>query len=128
MLAIGHFDIFGKVSSRPYTNRHKHSTSRGSNSSLTPKRSRCLHCFFGGVGLHAGSTGAPGPAALRDFSPAYVRFSNRPTEVKRFQTIRRHGVDVARGLALLFGIGTTALPSWDSRIRWNNLYRGLAVR
>src|SRR5262249_49136101 len=25
---------------------------------------------------------------------------------------------VARGLALLFGIGTTALPSWDSRIRW----------
>jgi hypothetical protein len=49
-----------------------------------------------------------------------VRFSNRPTEVKRFQTIRRHGVDVARGLALLFGIGTTALPSWDSRIRRNN--------
>src|SRR5262249_32938998 len=46
-----------------------------------------------------------------------VRFSNRPTEVKRFQTIRRHAVDVARGLALLFGIGTTALPSWDSRIR-----------
>src|SRR5262245_54622458 len=57
-----------------------------------------------------------------------VRFSNRPTEVKRFQTIRRHAVDVARGLALLFGIGTTALPSWDSRIRWDNLYRGLAVR
>src|SRR5262249_3025602 len=56
-----------------------------------------------------------------------VRFSNRPTEVKRFQTIRRHAVDVARGLALLFGIGTTALPSWDSRIRWDNLYRGLAV-
>jgi hypothetical protein len=57
-----------------------------------------------------------------------VRFSNRPTEVKRFQTIRRHGIDVARGLALLFGIGTTALPSWGSRIRWNNLCRGIAVR
>jgi hypothetical protein len=41
-------------------------------------------------------------------SLADVRFSNRPIEVKRFQTIRRHGVDVARGLALLFGIGTKA--------------------
>src|SRR5262245_43208320 len=46
-------------------------------------------------------------------APSNVGFSNRPTEVKRFQTIRRHGIDVARGLALLFGIGTTALPSWD---------------
>jgi len=63
----------------------------------------------------------------RTYSP-YVRFSNRPTEVKRFQTIHLRGVDVARGLALLFGLGTKALPSWDSRIRWNNLYRGLAVR
>ena len=61
-------------------------------------------------------------------SSDYVRFSNRPIEVKRFQTIRRHGIDDARGLALLFGIGTKALPSWDSRIRRNNLYRGLAVR
>jgi hypothetical protein len=50
------------------------------------------------------------------------------TEVKRFQTIHLCGVDVARGPALLFGLGTKALPSWDSRIRWNNLYRGLAVR
>jgi hypothetical protein len=56
-------------------------------------------------------------AALRHLDPAYVRFSNRPTEVKRFQTIRRHGLDVARGLVLLFGIGTTALPSWDSKTR-----------
>src|SRR5262249_47544886 len=56
-------------------------------------------------------------AALRDFSPVFVCFSNRPTEVKRFQTIRRHGLDVARGLALLFGIGTTALPSWASKTR-----------
>ncbi len=44
-----------------------------------------------------------------------VRFSNRPFEVKRFQTIHHHGVDVAHGLVLLFGIGTKALPSWDSR-------------
>ena len=72
----------------------------------------------------------PSTASKADLtrSPSHVRFSNRPTEVKRFQTIHLCGVDVARGLALLFGIGTTALPSWDSRIRWNNLCRGLAVR
>jgi hypothetical protein len=58
---------------------------------------------------------------------ANVGFSNRPFEVKRFQTIRHHGVDVARGLVLLFGIGTKALPLWDSRTRWNNLLVGLAV-
>jgi hypothetical protein len=58
----------------------------------------------------------------------YVCFSNRPFGVKHFQTIHHHSVDVARGLVLLFGIGTRALPSWDSRTRWNNLYRGLAVR
>ena len=56
-----------------------------------------------------------------------VRFSNRPFGVKHFQTIRHCNVDVARGLVLLFGIGTGALPSWDSRTRRNNLYRGLAV-
>jgi hypothetical protein len=57
-----------------------------------------------------------------------VRFSNRPFGVKRFQTIHHHDVDVAHGLVLLFGIGTKALPSWDSRTRWNNLLVGLAVR
>src|SRR5215475_15979783 len=36
-------------------------------------------------------------------------------------------VNVARGLVLLFGIGTKALPSWDSKTRWNNLLGGLAV-
>src|SRR3974390_230632 len=35
-----------------------------------------------------------------------VRFSNRPFEVKHFQTIRHCSVDVAHGLVLLFGIGT----------------------
>ena len=62
------------------------------------------------------------PTALRN-----VRFSNRPFGVKRFQTIHHHSVDVARGLVLLFGIGTQALPSWDSKTRWNNLWGGLAV-
>ena len=37
-------------------------------------------------------------------------------------------VDVSRGLALLFGLGTKALPSWESRTRWNNLTGGLAFR
>jgi len=58
----------------------------------------------------------------------HVRFSNRRFGVKHFQTIRRYGVDVAHGLVLLFGIGTRALPSWDSRTRRNNLSLGLAVR
>ena len=52
---------------------------------------------------------------------ADVRFSNRPVGVKRFQTIHRYSVNVAHGLVLLFGIGTKALPSWDSRTRRNNL-------
>jgi hypothetical protein len=55
-------------------------------------------------------------------------FSNRPFGVKHFQTIHRCGVDVAHGLALLFGIGAKALPSWDSKTRRNNLSSGLAVR
>ena len=58
----------------------------------------------------------------------HVRFSNRPFGVKRLQTIHRCSVDVAHGLVLLFGIGTKALPSWDSKTRWNNLSGGLAVR
>jgi hypothetical protein len=57
-----------------------------------------------------------------------VCFSNRPFGVKHFQTIRRCSVDVTHGLVLLFGIGTKALPSWDSRTRRNNLLVGLAVR
>ena len=55
-------------------------------------------------------------------------FSNRPFEVKHFQTIHHCSVDVARRLVLLYGIGTKALPSWDSRTRRNNLLGGLAVR
>ena len=57
-----------------------------------------------------------------------VRFSNRPLGVKRFQTIHCRSVDVARGLVLLFGIGTEAVPSWDSKTKWNNLLGDLACR
>src|SRR4029077_7839086 len=69
----------------------------------------------------------PGPS--RHIAPPrdLGRFSNRPFEVKHFQTIRHCNVDVAHGLALLFGIGTRALPSWDPRTRWNNLTGGLAL-
>jgi hypothetical protein len=58
---------------------------------------------------------------------ATIAFSNRPFGVKRFQTTHHYSVDVACGLVLLFGIGTKALPSWDSKTRWNNLWVGLAV-
>src|SRR3954465_11097002 len=60
--------------------------------------------------------------------PARVCFSNRPFGVKRFQTIHLCSVDVARGLALLFGTGNKAVPSWDPRTRWSNLSRTLGVR
>jgi transposase len=42
-------------------------------------------------------------------------FSNRPFGVKLLQTIHHYSVDVARGLVLLFGFGTKALPSWDQK-------------
>jgi len=54
-------------------------------------------------------------------------FSNRQSGVKHFQAFHRCGVDVARGLVLLFGIGTKAVPLWDSKTRRNNLWGGLAV-
>ena len=63
-----------------------------------------------------------------DFYAEHVRFSNRPFWVKRFQTIHKFSVDAARELVLLFGIGAKALPSWDSKTRWNNPWGGLAVR
>ena len=58
----------------------------------------------------------------------HVAFSNRPVGVKHFRLCTNGSVDVARGLALLFGIGTKALPAWDSRTRWNNLMSGVAIK
>jgi hypothetical protein len=49
------------------------------------------------------------PLASFRGSAAIGRFSNRPVGVKRFQTIHGCSVDVSRGRALLFGIGTKAL-------------------
>ena len=53
-----------------------------------------------------------GETHLRWILRAYARFSNRPFGVKHFQTIHQCSVDVAHGLALLFGLGTKALV-WD---------------
>ena len=58
---------------------------------------------------------------------ANVCFSNRPVRGQGRQTVHDCGVDVAHGLVLLFGIGTKALPGWDSKTRWNNLKGGLAM-
>src|SRR5262249_42601783 len=71
---------------------------------------------------HINSVAPRGSKASRN-----VRFSNRPFRVKRFQTIHQNDADVARGLVLLSGIGTKALPSWDSRTRRNNLCHSLTV-
>ena len=60
------------------------------------------------AGIVAGQTRR---AEVAGYILANVLFSNRPVRVKRFQTIHDCGVDIARGLALLFGIGTKALPS-----------------
>ena len=40
------------------------------------------------------------------YDDAHLAFSNRPFGVKHFQAIHHCSVDVAHGLALLFGIGT----------------------
>ncbi len=84
------------------------------------------HVRFSSLIGHLGSSAFRLSAAAVSMSLA--GFSNRPFGVKRFQTIRRCSVDVSRGLVLLFGIGTRALPSWDSKTRRNNLLVGLAVR
>ena len=77
--------------------------------------------------VHALAREQPGSKAEITGRQTHFRFSNRPVGVKHFQAIHYCGVNVSHGLALLYGIGTRALPSWDPRTRRNNLYRGLAV-
>src|SRR5262249_34724580 len=57
----------------------------------------------------------------------HVSFSNRPSGSSTFRLSTTSSVDVAHGLTLLFGLGTKALPSWDSKMGWNNLSGDLAV-
>ena len=69
----------------------------------------------------------PLPESGHESAANDVCFSNRSVGVKRFQAVHQYSVDVAHGLALLFGIGTKALPAWGSRTGWNNLWVGLAA-
>jgi hypothetical protein len=64
---------------------------------------------WAGVSMSASLIGRLGSSAFRPLPPPQC-------------------VDVTHGLVLLFGLGTKALASWDSKTRWNNLCRGLAVR
>src|SRR5215471_11123282 len=79
--------------------------------------------------FHSCGVGSIGSVDVGEPSPLYPRkrTNSRPSRVKHFQATHHFSVDVAHGLALLFGLGTRALPSWDSKTRWNNLWRDLAV-
>src|SRR5207344_2081870 len=66
-----------------------------------------------------------GDGVLIEFASA-VDATRCAVEIQRGMTERC--VDVTHGLVLLFGIGTKALPSWDSKTRWSDLLVGLAVR
>ena len=90
------------------------SISRPSNSLAAQRR----YADFGLVSLVANVASLIGRLGSSAFKPSATTF----------QTIHYCSVDVAHGLALLFGIGTKALPLWDSRTRRNNLLGDLAVR
>ena len=47
--------------------------------------------------------------AIGDSDLINIRFSNRPSESSAFRLSTNSSVDVARGLVLLFGLGTKAL-------------------
>jgi hypothetical protein len=72
-----------------------------------------------------------GPVLLHRMSPILAhRYQSRRCNIwgQALSDYPPPHVDVARGLVLLFGIGTKALPSWGSKTRRNNLLGGLAVR
>src|SRR5437899_6951731 len=64
--------------------------------------------------------------AVGTFEPSTdVRSTAASLIGRQGQALSGHPPDVAHGLVLLFGLGTKALPSWDSKTRWNNLLGGL---
>ena len=76
----------------------------------TPRKWPCVKCIASRQSDHLDFVRREldGPGALQHEMRADVRFSNRPFGVKHFQAIHHCSVDVAHGLALLFGIGTPA--------------------
>ena len=67
------------------------------------------------------------PSRVKHFQTT-PRFSNRPSRVKRFQTNHHSSVDVAHGLSLLFGLGTKGPSIMGFEDEGINLMGGLAVR
>ncbi len=57
-----------------------------------------------------------------------VRFSNRPFWVKHFQTVHHRRVECRSRARASLRTRHWALPSWDSKTRWNNLSVGLATQ
>src|SRR6516165_9944679 len=115
---------------------------RGSASDTAAPAARCRNCRRGSFTGDAPRSWHPCPPTIisksgvnvcfwhkADITIAlnHVRFSNRPVGVKRFQALQYSDGNVARGLVLLYGLGTSARPSWDSKTRWNDLLGGLAV-
>src|SRR5262249_5651058 len=66
-------------------------------------------------------------AALRDFSPSMSASLIGHSGSSAFRPSTTPVSMSLAGLSLLFGLGTKALPSWDSKTRWNNLLGDLAV-
>ena len=62
-----------------------------------------------------GSTPDKAPLPNRRSASPHVCFSNRPVGVKHFQATHHCNVESPMVLALLFGIGTRAVPSGDLR-------------
>ena len=73
-----------------------------------------------------GASAVPNKADIRR-ADCDVRFYNRPSGVKHFQTVHHCNVDVTHRARASLRNRRQAVASWG-RMRWNNLYRGLAVR
>src|SRR5262249_8625061 len=68
------------------------------------------------------------PTACAPELPSHVRFSNRPSGVKRFQGYPPTPVSMSlTGSRFSSDSAPRALPTWDSKTRWNNLSGDLAV-
>ena len=86
------------------------------------------------LALEIATTGRAAEYSSRDLRPHSRDEHCQPASLigrsgsSAFRLSTTSSVDVARGLALLFGIGTEALPAWDLKTRWNNLWGGLAVK